>query len=132
MNLINEELVAKWKPVLEHPDLAKIGDSHRRNVTAVVLENTEKAIKEQAMFNPQSLFETAPINSVGTGGYGGSGGTGVAGYDPILISLIRQMLTQSVTRTLVLFQVQLHRQLFLLTQAHITSQVVCQHPLLKI
>jgi hypothetical protein len=96
MNLINEELVAKWKPVLEHPDLAKISDSHRRNVTAVVLENTEKAIKEQAMFNPQSLFETAPVNSVGTGGYGGSGGTGVAGYDPILISLIRRAMPNMI------------------------------------
>jgi len=86
---INEELIAKWKPVLEHGDLPKINDVHKRNVTAVLLENTEKALKEQAAFNPQSLLETG-INAVGTGGYGASGGTGVAGYDPILISLIRR------------------------------------------
>ena len=90
MNFLNEELIAKWKPVLEHSELNKISDVHRRNTTAVLLENTEKAIREQAAFNPQSLLETSPTNSTGTGGYSGSGGTGVAGYDPILISLIRR------------------------------------------
>jgi hypothetical protein len=90
MNFLNEELLAKWKPVLEHADLAKITDTHKRNVTAVILENTERAIREQNAFNPQSLMETSPTNSVGTGGYAGAGGTGVAGYDPILISLVRR------------------------------------------
>jgi hypothetical protein len=89
MNVLNEELIAKWKPLLEHPDLPKIQDVHRRNTTAQLLENTEKAIREQAAFNPQTLLES-PTNSVGTGGYGAGGGTGVAGYDPILISLIRR------------------------------------------
>ena len=86
----NEELVNKWKPVLEHGDLPKIADAHRRNVTAILLENTEKAIREQGAFNPQSLFETSPTNSAGTGGYAGAGGSSVAGYDPILISLVRR------------------------------------------
>ena len=90
MNFLNEELIAKWKPVLEHPDLAKITDTHKRNVTAVILENTEKAIREQAAFNPQSLMETSPTNSAGTGGFAGAGGSSVAGYDPILISLVRR------------------------------------------
>jgi hypothetical protein len=90
MNFLNEELIAKWKPVLEHPDLARITDTHKRNVTAVILENTERAIKEQQSFNPQSLMELSPANAAGTGGYAGAGGTGVAGYDPILISLVRR------------------------------------------
>ena len=90
MNFLNEELLAKWKPVLEHADLAKITDTHKRNVTAVILENTERAIREQNGFNPQSLMETSPTNSAGTGGYAGAGGTSVAGYDPILISLVRR------------------------------------------
>jgi hypothetical protein len=90
MNFLNEELIAKWKPVLEHPDLARITDTHKRNVTAVILENTERAIKEQQSFNPQSLMELSPANAAGTGGYGTAGGTGVAGYDPILISLVRR------------------------------------------
>ena len=91
MNILNEELIAKWKPLLEHPDLPKISDIHRRNTTAVLLENTEKAIREQASFNPQSLLtETGITNAAGTGGYGSAGGAGVAGYDPILISLIRR------------------------------------------
>jgi len=91
MNILNEDLIAKWKPLLEHPDLPKITDVHRRNTTAVLLENTEKSIREQASFNPQSLIETgSPTNAAGTGGFGGAGGAGVAGYDPILISLIRR------------------------------------------
>ena len=85
----NEQLVAKWKPVLEHTDLPNIGDTHKRNVTAVLLENTERAIREQNGTS-QSLLETA-TNSVGTGGYGGIANvSGAAGYDPILISLIRR------------------------------------------
>jgi len=90
MNFLNEELIAKWKPVLEHADLEKITDKHKRNVTAIILENTEKAIREQNSFNPQSLFEVSPTNAAGTGGFAGAGGSSVAGYDPILISLVRR------------------------------------------
>ena len=62
MNSLNEELIAKWKPVLEHSELPEIKDVHRRNVTAVLLENTEKAIREQAAFNPQSLLTETGVN----------------------------------------------------------------------
>jgi len=72
MSLINEELIAKWKPVLEHADLPRINDAHKRYVTATLLENTERAIREQQAFNPQSLLNEGP-NVVGTGGYGASG-----------------------------------------------------------
>jgi hypothetical protein len=92
----NEEVLNKWKPVLEHSDLPRIADAHRRNVTATLLENTEKAIRESGgSFGSHSLLETA-TNSVGTGGYGAGGGTGVAGYDPILISLIRRAMPNLV------------------------------------
>ncbi len=60
----NEELISKWKPVLEHGDLPRITDAHRRNVTATLLENTEKAIREAGGgFGQQSLLEVA-TNSV--------------------------------------------------------------------
>ena len=96
MQGFNEEIVKKWKPVLEHGDLPRIADAHRRNVTATLLENTEKAIRESGgSFGSHSLLETA-TNSVGTGGYGAGGGTGVAGYDPILISLIRRAMPNLV------------------------------------
>ena len=78
---LSEELQAKWSPVLEHGDLPSIKDAHRRAVTTVVLENQEKALREEK----QALFsEAAPANSV-TGG-------GVDNYDPILISLVRRAL----------------------------------------
>jgi len=88
---LNEQLVAKWKPVLEHGDLPKITDLHRRNVTAQILENTEIALSQEAhAMSYGSLQETSPTNSAGTGGFAGAGGTSVAGYDPILISLVRR------------------------------------------
>lgn len=87
---INESLVQKWKPLLEHEDLPKIDSVLKRNVVAQLLENTEIAIREQSAFNPQSLLNEVATNSVGSGGYTGAGSTGVAGYDPILISLIRR------------------------------------------
>ena len=87
----NEEVLNKWKPILEHSDLPRIADAHRRNVTATLLENTEKAIRESGgSFGNHSLLETA-TNAAGTGGFGGIANvSGAAGYDPILISLIRR------------------------------------------
>ena len=46
--MLNEDLMQKWQPIIEHPDLDKIADTHKRNVTAVMLENTENALRESA------------------------------------------------------------------------------------
>jgi hypothetical protein len=73
-----EHLQEKWQPVLEHPDLPKIADPYKRAVTTLILENQEKALKEDRGF----LGETAPVNSTG----GGQMDT----WDPILISLVRR------------------------------------------
>ena len=74
---LSEQYEKKWQPVLEHPELPKIGDSYRRAVTATILENQERAMKEDAAF----LNEAAPTNSTGSA---------VANWDPILISLVRR------------------------------------------
>jgi hypothetical protein len=79
--MLAEELNNKWKPVLEHTDLPEIQDSHRRLVTATVLENTEKALRESGG-GQQMLGEAEHVNSVGSGQ--------VANFDPILISLVRR------------------------------------------
>jgi hypothetical protein len=72
-----EHLQEKWQPVLEHPDLPQIEDSYKRAVTTLILENQEKAMKEDRSF----LSETAP--TVSTGGQFDT-------WDPILISLVRR------------------------------------------
>jgi len=74
---LSEQYEKKWQPVLEHPDLPKVQDSYRRAVTATILENQERAMKEDAAF----LNEAAPTNSTGSA---------VANWDPILISLVRR------------------------------------------
>ena len=57
---LNEEIQNKWKPLLEHEDMPAIKDAHRRSVTAIVLENTEKALAEQARAGEMvSLLETS-------------------------------------------------------------------------
>lgn len=87
---LTEQLEQKWAPVLDHEGAGKIKDSYRRAVTALVLENQERAMAEEG----RVLNESAPVNSAGTGGFGGGAGTAgpVAGYDPILISLVRRAL----------------------------------------
>ena len=80
-----DRLVEKWSPVLNEESAGSIADSHKRSVTAAVLENTEKALQEQG------LMETA-ANAAGTGGASGSAGTdyAAANWNPILISLVRR------------------------------------------
>ena len=74
---LSETYEKKWQPVLEHPDLPKISDSYRRAVTATILENQERAQKEDAAF----MAEAAPTNATGSG---------ISNWDPILISLVRR------------------------------------------
>ena len=82
-----ENLQEKWQPVLEHPDLGEIKDTYRKAVTTVVLENQEKAMRED------NLMEAAPTNNISGGNIGG----GVnGGWDPILISLVRRALPNMI------------------------------------
>ena len=92
MQMFNaEQLQEKWAPLLDHQGLGDIKDSHRRMVTAVLLENQERTLREEREFLSES-----PTNSAGTGGYTGSGGQTVAGFDPVLISLIRRAMPNLV------------------------------------
>ena len=98
MQGISQHLIEKWKPVLDHEALPAISDSYRRSVTAMLLENQEKAISEQKLAENSIglLTEASPTNSAGTGGFATAGGSGVAGYDPILISLVRRAAPQMI------------------------------------
>ena len=89
----SEHLVEKWAPLLEHEGCESIKDNHRKAVTAVLLENQEKFLKEQNAFAQSGSFlSEQPTNAVGNGGFtGGAADAGpVAGFDPVLISLIRR------------------------------------------
>ena len=90
-----ENLIKKWAPVLDHSELGTIKDTHRRNVTAQLLENQERACREDAQGsggyrNQTSLLsEAAPINSMGaSSSTAGDGSIDI--YDPVLISLVRR------------------------------------------
>jgi len=88
---LSEQLQTKWAGVLDHPDMPAIKDPYRKAVTAVVLENQAVEMAKSAGM----LTETgSPTNFAGTGGFGGSAAAGgpVAGFDPILISLVRRSL----------------------------------------
>ena len=78
-----EHLQEKWAPILNHEGLGGIDDAHKRMVTAVLLENQEKMLKEEREF----LSEAGPTNSTGSG---------VANFDPVLISLIRRAMPNLV------------------------------------
>jgi hypothetical protein len=72
-----EQLERKWQPVLEHGSLGSIKDNYRRAVTSILLENQEQALREDSTVG----------NAAGTGLNSTSQ---LAGYDPILISLVRR------------------------------------------
>ena len=80
---LSENLQKKWAPVLDHDAMPSIKDTYKRAVTAVVLENQERAMREEK----QALFEAVPANNIA-----GSGSTEIDRYDPILISLVRRSL----------------------------------------
>jgi hypothetical protein len=97
----SEHLQEKWAPLLDYDGLDPIKDSHRRAVTAVLLENQEKFLREQNAFQSGILMES-PTNSGNaagaSGGFSGSAASGgpVAGFDPVLISLIRRAMPNLV------------------------------------
>ena len=95
-NINYQALTEKWAPLLDYEGVDQIKDQHRRNVTAVLLENQEQMLREENSF--QSLTEASPTNSAGTGGFSGSSAEAgpVAGFDPVLISLIRRAMPNLV------------------------------------
>ena len=90
-----ENLLKKWAPVLDHGDLAAIKDSHKRSVTAQLLENQEIACRGDAQGsggyrNQTSLLsEAAPANNMGASSSTAGDGS-IDLYDPVLISLVRR------------------------------------------
>ena len=94
----SERLQEKWAPLLNYEGLDPIKDSHRKAVTAVLLENQEKFLREQNSFSHGEFLTESPTMSAGTGGFsGGSTESGpVAGFDPVLISLIRRSMPNLV------------------------------------
>ena len=77
---LSENIQKKWGAILEHADLPEIKDNYKKTVTAILLENQEKALQEER----QMLSELAPANNIG------DGTAGVAKYDPIMIGLVRR------------------------------------------
>lgn len=94
----SEQLQEKWAPLLNYEGLDEIKDSHRRAVTAVLLENQEKFLREEQAFSAGNNLMEAPTNSVGADGYTGAADAAGprAGFDPVLISLIRRSMPNLV------------------------------------
>ena len=91
---MSENLIQKWGPVLDHPDLGEIKDSHKRHVVAQLLENQEISPREQGVGSggyeaPTLLGEAAPTNAMGaSSSTAGDGSVDI--FDPVLISLVRR------------------------------------------
>ena len=104
----SEHLQEKWAPLLDYDGLDKIEDSHKRSVTAVLLENQEKFLRDEQSFQQGgSLLSEQPTNygnaannptgnPATNAGFGANASTPVAGFDPVLISLIRRSMPNLV------------------------------------
>ena len=79
---LSEDIQSKWAPVIEHTDLPKIENAHKRGVTAVLLENTERALRESGQRGNQSLLSEAT--------HANQTGDSIDNFDPVLISLVRR------------------------------------------
>lgn len=101
------QLTKKWQAVLDMAGCPEIKDQHRREVTAVLIENQIKAMKQEAalnggkitnMLNEEVIVENAPVNHGGDGIAMGQAGTNaqMAGYDTVLINLVRRAMPQLI------------------------------------
>jgi hypothetical protein len=96
MQMFNaEHLQEKWAPILDYEGLDPIKDSHRRAVTAVLLENQERELREERSFLSEAT-PTVNTNSGANAGFSASASSPVAGFDPVLISLIRRAMPNLV------------------------------------
>ena len=82
-------LQEKWAPVLEHESCEKIQDSYKKGVVAQLLENQERAIAEEGKILTETLQTTGYTQAATDTGP-------VAGFDPVLISLIRRSMPQLI------------------------------------
>ena len=93
----SEYLQEKWSPILDYDGIDPIKDAHRRSVTAILLENQEKELREERSF----LSEAPNVNTQSSSGAAGFSANAtdagpVAGFDPVLISLIRRSMPNLV------------------------------------
>ena len=89
-----EALQEKWAPVLDYEGMNPIQDSHRRAVTAVLLENQEATLREEREFLSEG--PTVSTNTGASAGFSAGASSPVAGFDPVLISLIRRSMPNLV------------------------------------
>jgi hypothetical protein len=80
-----ENALKKWASIIEHTDCAPIQDAYRKSVTAVLLENTEKALQEEHAALANSNYITETTNAATT-----------AVADPVLISMVRRAMPQLI------------------------------------
>ena len=87
-----EKLQEKWAPVLNHEGAPQVGDRYKKSVTAVLLENQERFMREE-----RGMLNEVAVNSLGAGtvspagsALGNANTAGLAGFDPVLISLVRR------------------------------------------
>ena len=92
----SEHLQEKWAPLLDYDGLDPIKDPHRRAVTAALLENQEQAIREEKQFLSEAAPTITTNSSGGTAGFSAGADSPVAGFDPVLISLIRRSMPNLV------------------------------------
>lgn len=98
-----QTLTEKWEKVLNIDSAPKITDRYRRQVTAQLLENQLEAMKAAGNAAGSVLIEDVHVNNSGIGndpygatGFGGDGNPQMAGYDPVLINLVRRAMPQLI------------------------------------
>jgi len=100
--LLTEEMNAKWSDVLDHKAAPAIKDPYKRAVTAVLLENVEKDLKENRVHVPTNMLLEGgiPVNFMGTSS-STAGAGGIDTFDPVLISMVRRQVPNLIAYDIV-------------------------------
>lgn len=95
--LSQQELLEKWEPLLKHEALPEIKDVARRNITAVLLENTQIELAKSSSFGGRTLLAEGgvPVNAMGSSSSTAGAGA-IDTFDPVLISLVRRAAPQMI------------------------------------
>ena len=108
MEMNRTALIQKWAPIIDMEGAAAVKDQSRRGDLAVILENQEREMRKgseaYSMLSEagtggvsSNVGSTGGLNAISTAGYSATSSTsGVAGFDPVLINLVRRALPQLI------------------------------------
>jgi hypothetical protein len=85
----SEQLIERWKPVLDQEGLTPIKDPYKRAVVSILLQNARDAMIGERVANGELVLEAGPTVQTDGGVTYGTAGT-IKGFDSVLLGMLRR------------------------------------------